>query len=89
TLKRLKETSPLSLKVSLRSIREGRCQTLDHCLIREYRMSLQAISGQISTDFREGVRARLIDKDLMPKWNPPSLEQVTKDMVDQHFTPIT
>ncbi|KAI5647423.1 hypothetical protein M9H77_33428 [Catharanthus roseus] len=89
TLKRLKETAPLSLKVSLRSIRQGRFQTLDQCIIREYRMSLQAMSGQISTDFSEGVRARLVDKDFMPKWSPPSLEQVTEDMVDQYFSRLT
>ncbi|KAL4599990.1 hypothetical protein ACB092_11G165900 [Castanea dentata] len=51
TLRRLKEASPLGLKVSLKSIREGRFQTLDQCLIREYRMSLQGISNQISRDF--------------------------------------
>ncbi|KAL3520297.1 hypothetical protein ACH5RR_018446 [Cinchona calisaya] len=89
TLKKLKDTSPLSLKVSLRSIREGRFQTLDQCLIREYRMSLQGISGKITSDFCEGVRARLVDKDSMPKWDPPSLELVTTDMVDQYFSPIT
>ncbi|XP_071931427.1 3-hydroxyisobutyryl-CoA hydrolase-like protein 1, mitochondrial isoform X2 [Coffea arabica] len=111
TLKKLKDTSPLSLKVSLRSIREGRFQTLDQCLIREYRMSLQGISGKITSDFCEGVRARLVDKDSMPKfnhkwllvqysfslhlifrdaqWNPPSLELVTADMVDEYFSPVT
>ncbi|KAF5945045.1 hypothetical protein HYC85_015273 [Camellia sinensis] len=65
-------------------IREGRFQTLDQCLVREYRMSLQGISKQISNDFCEvGVRARVVDKDMAPKWNPPNLEQVSKDMVDQ------
>ncbi|KAF2303522.1 hypothetical protein P3X46_003857 [Hevea brasiliensis] len=89
TIRRLKETSPLSLKVSLRSIREGRFQTLDQCLVREYRMSLQGISKNISTDFCEGVRARMVDKDLAPKWNPPSLEQVSEDMVEHYFSPLS
>ncbi|KAL3348825.1 hypothetical protein AABB24_022136 [Solanum stoloniferum] len=89
TLRKLQETSPLSLKVSLRSIREGRHQTLDQCLRREYRMSVQALSGQITSDFCEGVRARLVDRDLAPKWNPPTLEKVTSDMVDQYFSPLT
>lgn len=88
TLKKLKCASPLSLKVSLRSIREGRFQTLDQCLIREYRMSLQGTSGKISSDFYEGVRARVVDKDFAPKWDPPSLEHVSKDMVDQYFAPL-
>ncbi|KAJ7950866.1 3-hydroxyisobutyryl-CoA hydrolase-like protein 1, mitochondrial [Quillaja saponaria] len=85
TLNRLKEASPLSLKVSLRSIREGRFQTLDQCLEREYHMSLRGISG----DFCEGVRARVVDKDMAPKWDPPNLEQVSKDMVDQYFSPLS
>ncbi|KAK9274058.1 hypothetical protein L1049_018872 [Liquidambar formosana] len=89
TLKRLKEASPLSLKVSLRSIREGRFQTLDQCLVREYQMSLQGISKQISNDFCEGVRARMVDKDFAPKWDPPSLKQVSKDMVDHYFSPLS
>ncbi|CAL9089275.1 unnamed protein product [Musa textilis] len=87
-LKKLKEASPLSLKVSLRSIREGRFQTLDECLVREYRMSLQGISKPVSHDFCEGVRARLVEKDLAPKWDPPTLEKVSKDMVDYYFSPL-
>ncbi|XP_040995331.1 3-hydroxyisobutyryl-CoA hydrolase-like protein 1, mitochondrial [Juglans microcarpa x Juglans regia] len=85
-LRRFKETSPLSLKVSLKSIREARFQTLDQCLIREYRMSLQGISNQVSRDFCEGVRARMVEKDLAPKWDPPSLERVSEDMVLHYFS---
>ncbi|CAK7356360.1 unnamed protein product [Dovyalis caffra] len=85
TLGKLREAPPLSLKVSLRSIRKGRFQTLEQCLDREYRMTLQAISRQISTDFCEGVRARLVDKCFPPKWDPPCLEQVSEDMVDAYF----
>ncbi|CAB4300003.1 unnamed protein product [Prunus armeniaca] len=89
TLKRLKEVSPLSLKVALRSIREGRFQTLDQCLVREYRMSLQSITKQVSNDFCEGVRARVVEKDFAPKWDPPSVEKVSNDMVDQYFSPLS
>ncbi|KAF2313114.1 hypothetical protein GH714_009349 [Hevea brasiliensis] len=53
TLKKLKEAPPLSLKISLRSIQEGRYQTLSQCLAREYRMTVKAISRQISGDFCE------------------------------------
>nr|CAN77651.1 hypothetical protein VITISV_032322 [Vitis vinifera] len=67
------------------SIREGRFQTFDQCLVHEYRMSVQGFYGQISNDFREGVRARMVEKDYAPKRNPPSLEQVSNDMVDQYF----
>ncbi|MGV7468076.1 enoyl-CoA hydratase/isomerase family protein, partial [Mycobacterium kansasii] len=75
--------------VSLRSIREGRFQTLDECLVREYRMSLQGVSGTVSNDFREGVRARMVDRDFSPKWDPPSLDKVSDDMVDQYFSRLS
>ncbi|TXG62586.1 hypothetical protein EZV62_009580 [Acer yangbiense] len=67
TLRRLKESSPLSLKVSLKSIREGKVETFDQCLVREYRMTLHALSKQVSGDICEGVRARMVDRDLAPK----------------------
>ncbi|XP_023741917.1 3-hydroxyisobutyryl-CoA hydrolase-like protein 2, mitochondrial [Lactuca sativa] len=87
-LKKLKEASPLSLKITLQSIREGRFQPLDQCLGREYRTSLHCISKQVSGDFSEGIRARLVDKDFAPKWDIPNLEAVTKDMVDSYFAPL-
>lgn len=34
-------------------IREGRSQSLEQCLVREYRMTLQALSKQISPDLYE------------------------------------
>ncbi|KAK4380966.1 3-hydroxyisobutyryl-CoA hydrolase-like protein 2, mitochondrial [Sesamum angolense] len=82
-LDKIREASPLSLKVALQSIREGRFQTLDQCLAREYRTSLKFISKQVSDDFCEGVRARLVDKDFAPK-----LEEVTDDMVASFFSPL-
>ncbi|MCI06423.1 3-hydroxyisobutyryl-CoA hydrolase-like protein mitochondrial-like [Trifolium medium] len=88
TLQKIREASPLSLKVILRSIREGRFETLDQCLVREYRVSVRAISKNVSSDFVEGVRARMVDKDFAPKWDPPSLKDVSEDMVDHYFSPF-
>ncbi|KMZ76439.1 3-hydroxyisobutyryl-CoA hydrolase-like protein [Zostera marina] len=87
-LKKLKDASPLSLKVSLRSIREGRFESLDQCLTREYRMSVHGISKHISNDFCEGIRARLVEKDFAPKWDPPTLGHVSEDMVEEYFSPL-
>lgn len=88
TLRKIREASPLSLKVILRSIREGRFETLDQCLVREYRISLRGTSKQVSSDFFEGVRARMVDKDFTPKWDPPSLKEVSDDMVECYFSPF-
>lgn len=40
------------------------------------------------TDFLEGVRAVIIDKDNKPCWSPPKLEQITKANVERFFEPI-
>ncbi|XP_016649773.1 PREDICTED: 3-hydroxyisobutyryl-CoA hydrolase 1-like [Prunus mume] len=86
TIQSLKKASPMSLKICLRSIREGRVQAMDECLVREYRIACHVMRGQISKDFREGCRAILWDKDQKPKWKPSSLNLITEHMVDQCFS---
>jgi len=39
-------------------------------------------------DFREGVRAAVIDKDRKPKWLPSALAEVTDDRVAACFAPL-
>ncbi|XP_078441681.1 3-hydroxyisobutyryl-CoA hydrolase 1-like [Wolffia australiana] len=87
-IRSIKKASPLSLKISLRSIREGRHQDIGQCLIREHRMVSHILRGEISKDFFEGCRAILIDKDKNPKWGPSILELVTEDMVRKFFAPV-
>ncbi|KAF9589967.1 hypothetical protein IFM89_029583 [Coptis chinensis] len=36
-----------------------------------------------------GVRARLVDKDLAPKWDPSCLDKVMREMVDHYFSPLS
>ncbi|XP_023640382.1 probable 3-hydroxyisobutyryl-CoA hydrolase 3 [Capsella rubella] len=85
TIRALKKASPSSLKISLRSIREGRLQGVGQCLIREYRIVCNVMKGDISNDFVEGCRAILVDKDRNPKWEPRRLEDMKDSMVDQYF----
>ncbi|KAF8102720.1 hypothetical protein N665_0196s0015 [Sinapis alba] len=85
TIRSLKKASPASLKISLRSIREGRFQGVGQCLIREYRMVCHVLKREISKDFVEGCRAVLIDKDRNPKWEPRSLEEMKDNMVERYF----
>jgi enoyl-CoA hydratase len=82
-LKALRDKSPTSLKVTLRLLREARrSATLEECLVREYRASLQVF---VSDEFREGVRAAVIDKDRQPKWSPSRIEDVGEEIVDGYF----
>ena len=37
-------------------------------------------------NFTEGVRARMVDKDNAPRWQPATLEDIRPDWLEQHFT---
>ena len=79
------EKSPISLKVTLRLLRAARkSASLEECLVREYAAALEVF---INRDFPEGIRAALIDKDKMPKWQPSTIVGVTPEMVDAYFAP--
>ena len=67
--------SPLSQKLTLRELREGRGKSLASCLRMEFRMVSRIVDGP--SDFEEGIRALLIDKDGKPAWQPPSPEKVS------------
>jgi enoyl-CoA hydratase/carnithine racemase len=86
TLKTLGEKSPRGMVVTLKLLRLARASSsLEECLVREYRAALQVFA---SDDFREGVRAAVIDKDRNPKWSPPGIEDVTPEMVAPYFAAI-
>jgi enoyl-CoA hydratase len=86
TLKTLNEKSPRGMVVALRLLRLARASSsLEECLVREYRAALEVFA---SDDFREGVRAAVIDKDRNPRWSPPAIEQVTRGMVAPYFAEI-
>jgi enoyl-CoA hydratase len=79
----LSKMSPISLKVILEQIQRGAKLKFDDCMIMEYRI-VSTISSYDS-DFYEGVRAVLIDKDHNPKWVPGSSAEVSNEMVLAHF----
>lgn len=82
----LKTKSPLSCKVSLRLMAEGAQRTSFADEMRaEY-----ALAGRVvrTHDFREGVRALLIDKTGSPEWDPATPEEVTDEMLDVLFAPL-
>ena len=86
TLKTLSEKSPRGMVVTLKLLRLARTsRSLEECLVREYRAALEVFA---SDDFREGVRAAVIDKDRSPKWSPPRIEDVTPEMVAPYFAEI-
>ena len=82
----LKSKSPLSCKVSLRLLAEG----ANRASFAEEMRAEYALAGRIvrTHDFREGVRALLIDKDNNPQWDPPTPEGVDDEMLDILFEPL-
>ncbi len=81
----LMKRSPVSLKITDRHIREARNLDLRQTLIQDYRLAWRCLEAP---DFAEGVRAALIDKDNRPNWSPPSLDQVTPELVQAYFAPL-
>ncbi|WP_316234689.1 enoyl-CoA hydratase/isomerase family protein [Bradyrhizobium sp. SZCCHNR1020] len=86
TLKTLREKSPRGMVVTLKLLRLARkAGSLQDCLVREYRAALEVFR---SDDFREGVRAAIIDKDRNPRWSPPDISQVTPEMLAPYLAEI-
>jgi enoyl-CoA hydratase len=73
TAQTMRSRSPTSLKLVFRQLHEAEKLSLNQCLAMEFRLALRVLR---SHDFREGVRAALVDKDRRPKWEPSSLAGV-------------
>ncbi len=82
----LRTKSPQALKVAFRQLRQGRdMQSFEAEMAVEYRIASRIC---ITADFREGVRAVIVDKDNAPRWDPPTLAQVTDQRLDAIFEPL-
>lgn len=74
--------SPISLHIAFRQMREGRKVEFDECMRIEFRIVNRVLNG---TDFYEGVRAVIIDKDNRPQWTHQSLDAVAQKEIDRYF----
>ena len=82
----LRRKSPTSLKVTMRQLQVG--ATLDSfaaVMRMEFRLAWHFMR---SADFYEGVRAAVIDKDQVPRWQPPSPKEVSDEVVARYFEPL-
>jgi enoyl-CoA hydratase/carnithine racemase len=84
TLALMRERSPTLMRVAFEQLTRGRGMALADC----FRLELNLIHGCFDQgDFVEGIRALVVDKDNAPRWNPPSLAQVTDACVEAFFAP--
>jgi enoyl-CoA hydratase len=72
----------MSLKIALAQLRRGKTLDFEECIRTEFRIVSRVAKGH---DFYEGIRAVIVDKDRAPRWQPPSLEAVSKADVEAHF----
>ena len=82
--------SPTSVKATLEALRRARARgprgtALEETLDEEYRIGVRLLAGH---DFREGIRAQVIDKDRDPHWAPAALREVRPEAVEALFAPL-
>jgi len=82
----IRRKSPTACKVSLKLLVESPAQL--H-FVDEMRMEYGIMVRLIRhPDFREGVRALLVDKDNAPRWSPATPEEISDADVDKFFEPL-
>lgn len=84
-LNTLKKNSPTSLKIAHRCLTTGRNMSMRNCLKMELRIAVNFVGVG---DFKEGVRAVLVEKDFKPNWSKKSIYDVTKEDADHYFKSI-
>jgi enoyl-CoA hydratase len=78
--------SPQTCKVALRQLAESaRLTSFADNMALEYRIASRVLTRP---DFAEGVRALIVDKTNDAKWDPPSPEGVTEELLDSIFAPL-
>lgn len=84
--KLMRRSCPLSVACAVEIVRQARkTENIQDILKLEYRFTYRAMSHG---DFIEGIRAQIIDKDRKPKWQPATLEELTKDKINSMLQPL-
>ena len=80
----MNRSCPTSLGIVHEQLR--RCRDLE--MADGFRLELiLAVNCSRHPDFEEGIRATIIDKDSTPSWRYPSVEELPKAYIMEHFEP--
>jgi enoyl-CoA hydratase len=86
TLATLRTRSPQAMKISLKLLLEAETiGTFEDEMRQEYAVATRVVQRH---DFREGVRAVIVDKDNAPCWDPATPDAVSDHLIDQIFAPL-
>jgi enoyl-CoA hydratase len=79
----IESKSPIAVAVALESLRRAvRLNDLGAALEQEFQVSVNTL---FSHDFKEGVRAQVIEKDRSPAWRPAKAAEVTRSDIEAYF----
>lgn len=82
-LEKLESVSPTGLTLAFGLMQAG-SDHVDAALEREFTAVQHLLAG---SEFYEGVRAMVIDKDKRPRWAPASLAEIDDGLVEAFLTP--
>jgi enoyl-CoA hydratase/carnithine racemase len=78
TLALLNKRSPTSLKITFELLRRGKSLTIAEAVQLDFALSQKCVH---LPDFKEGIRATIVDKDKSPHWQPSHVNDVSDDFI--------
>lgn len=85
SIKTLSQNCPISLEIAFRQVKTGRALNFKECMELEYRILSRILK---SSDFYEGIRAAVIEKDRNPQWSVSKLSNLSPLDIDPYFAPL-
>lgn len=84
THEKLLACSPTSVKVAFAHYHGTQDASFDEIIERDYTIACHFMRGH---DFKEGIRAKLVEKDNAPQWTPNTFEAVDNKDIENYFAP--